>query len=77
MRTSISFNLTKEESAKTHELAKSRGFETTSDYLRFLINQDDTDLISEHELIKRSQEVDRFHKSGKLIKAKSLADLMK
>ncbi len=77
MRTSLSFNLTKPEAQKTRSLAKARGFSTTSDYLRFLISQDDTDLISENELVKRASEVDRLHKTGKLVKAKSLGDFVK
>ena len=76
MRTSLSFNLTKQEAEKTRKLAKVRGFNTTSDYLRFLLEQDDTDLISEDELVKRASEVERLHRTGKLIKAQSLADLV-
>lgn len=77
MRTSLSFNLTRDESKKTQALVKKRGFRTTSDYLRFLISQDDVDLISEHELIKRALEIERMHQTGKLVKARSLKELMK
>lgn len=77
MRTSISFNLTRDEAKKTQALVKSRGFRTTSDYLRFLLSQDDVDLISEHELIKRASEIEGMHKTGKLVKAGSLKELMK
>lgn len=77
MRTSISFNLTKDEAKKIQTLVKTRGFKTTSDYLRFLISQDDVDLISEHELVKRASQVERMHKDGKLVKAKSLMELTK
>lgn len=76
MRTSISFNLTREEATKTKELAHTRGFATTSDYLRFLLSQDDVDLITEDELTARAKQVNRLHKKGKLIKAKTLADLL-
>lgn len=76
MRTSISFNLTKPEATKTRLLAKKRGFTTTSDYLKFLLAQDDVDLIGEDELVSRLQSLDRLHKSGKLLKAKSITDLM-
>ena len=76
MRTSISFNLSKAEAKKTRELAQARGFESTSKYLRFLITQDDVDLISEHELVRRSKDVEKLHKRGKLISAKSVADFM-
>lgn len=77
MRTSISFNLTQHEAKKTRALARTRGFQSTSDYLRFLISQDDVDLISEDELIKRASEVERLHKTGKLVKAKSLEEFIK
>ena len=77
MRTSISFNLTQEEAKKTRTLAKIRGFRSTSDYLRFLISQDDVQLISEDELVKRASEVERLHKTGKLVKAKSLSQFLK
>lgn len=76
MRTSISFNVTPAEAFKTKKLAKARGFGTTTDYLRFLLDQDDVALISEHELVKRSKEVDRLHKNRKLVRAHSLADLI-
>ena len=76
MRTSISFNLSKREALKTRKLARARGFRTTSDYLRFLITQDDVDLISEHELVRRAQSVDRLHRTGKLMRARSMKDLV-
>ncbi len=76
MRTSISFNLTKTEAEKTRKLARTRGFATTTDYLKFLLAQDDIDLISEDELVGRLQSIDRLHRAGKLIKARSIADLM-
>ena len=76
MRTSISFNLTREEAIKTKALAHTRGFVSTSDYLRFLLAQDDVDLITEDELVARAKQVNRLHKKGKLIKATSLVDLL-
>ncbi len=57
-------------------MAEKRGFDTTSDYLRFLISQDDTDLIGEDELVKRTGEIEKLYKAGKLIRAKSMADLL-
>jgi len=77
MRTSMSFNLSKKEARKTRTLARQRGFSTTSDYLRFLIAQDDVALISEHELVVRAKEVDKLHAQGKLLRAKSIADFRK
>jgi hypothetical protein len=77
MRTSLSFNLTKKEASRARGLAKARGFDSTSEYLRFLIAQDDTDLIGEDELVRRSKDAERLHKCGKLMAAKSLSDLLR
>lgn len=74
MHTTISFNATSAEAVKTRKLARARGFRTTSDYLRYLLAQDDVDLISEHELVERAKDVEKLHRTGKLIRAKSLAD---
>ena len=76
MRTTLSFGVSPVELKKTRTLARVRGFSTTSDYLRFLLEQDDVHLINEDELFKRSKDVDRLYKSKKLIQAKSLADLI-
>ncbi len=76
MRTTISIAVTPHEAEKTKKLAKKRGFPTVSGYFRFLLAQDDVDLISEAELIQRSAEADRLHKRGKLIAAKSMSKLL-
>ncbi len=77
MRTSLSFNLSRSAAVKTKKMARARGFVTTSDYMRFLLEQDDVDFINEDELVKRAQDVNRLHKKRKLIRAHSLADLVK
>ena len=76
MQTTLSFALPTVRAKKTRQLARARGFRTISDYLRFLLEQDDVNVISEDELVKRAKEVDRLHVTGKLIRAKSLKDLM-
>ncbi len=76
MRTTISIAATPREVEKTKKLAKKRGFPTVSGYFRFLLAQDDVDLISEAELIRRSAEADRLHQGGKLIAAKSMSELL-
>lgn len=76
MRTTISFSVPKTKATRTRRLAKTRGFRSVSEYLRFLVSLDDTDLIiSEEELLRRGKEAERLHREGKLIEAKSLADL--
>ena len=76
MRTTISIAFTSREAERTKKLAKKRGFPTVSGYFRFLLAQDDVDLISEAELIRRSAEADRLHQKGKLIAAKSMSELL-
>ncbi len=77
MRTTLSLSVPKTEAKKARTLARARGFRTLSDYLRFLLSQDDQVLISEAELISRSKETVKLHKTNKLVKAPSLADLLK
>jgi len=67
---SISDDLEKEIKRKT----KKRGFDSVSDYIKNLLTIDD-DLISEEDLLKMSARASRDFKKGRLIKAKSLADL--
>ena len=76
MRTTISVSLSPTAVKKTRRLTQQRGFRTISDYLRFLLEQDDVELISENELVRRSNEVDRLHASGKLVSVGSMQDLM-
>ncbi len=76
MRTTISLSVPKMEAEKARILARARGFRTLSDYLRFLLSQDDQVLISEDELVERSKETTRLHKTNKLVKAKSIADFL-
>ncbi|OGL87190.1 hypothetical protein A3I40_01245 [Candidatus Uhrbacteria bacterium RIFCSPLOWO2_02_FULL_48_12] len=76
MRTTISVSLNKAGVTKIKKLAVRRGFHTASDYLRFLLEQDDVDLISESELIARSKEADNMHRSNKLVRAKSLSEFL-
>lgn len=76
MRQALSISLRPEELKKTRYLARKRGFPVISDYVRFLVAQDDEELISEDEVLKRIKETERLHKRGKLIKADSIKDLL-
>ena len=73
MRQVLSISLSPDEIKKTRLLASERGFKVLSDYIRFLLSQDDGDLISEKEMVKRSKEADRLYKNKKLVRASSLA----
>ncbi len=75
MRTTISVSISAEEAKKTSQLARQRGFRTTSEYLRFLMAEDDVDLITEDEVLRRSKEAAELHKKGKLPILHSLKDL--
>ncbi|MBP6945454.1 hypothetical protein KBD61_06130 [Patescibacteria group bacterium] len=77
MRQALSISLRPEELKRTRHLARKRGFSVISDYVRFLVAQDDDDLISADELVKRSKETEILYKQGKLIKARSIKDLLK
>ena len=56
-------------------LAASRGFRSVSTYIQYLINLD-RELISEAELLASVREARREYKTGKTVRAKSLADLV-
>jgi hypothetical protein len=76
MRTTISVAVSPREAKKSRELAMRRGFENLSEYIRFLLASDDADLISEEEILRRAKQVPGLLKSGKLVHAKSMADLI-
>ncbi len=75
MRTTLSFTLPPALAKKTRELVKKRGFATTSDYIRYLLQEDDIELISEAELVTRAKQVPTLAKKGTLIQAQSMKDL--
>lgn len=76
MRTTVSFALDQDEAKKVKELVTKRGFTSTSDYFRFLIAEDDVELISQDEVLKRMKSVSKLAKHSRLIKVKSLRDLV-
>lgn len=77
MRTTISIAVTPREATKTRKLAKARGFRTTSDYVRFLLSEDDEVFISEDEVLQRGREVEQLARQKKLITGKRLRDFIK
>lgn len=76
MKTTISFSVLDVEAKRTRHLARVHGFATISQYIRFLLSQDDVELIPEQELVHRATESQRLHSQKKLIRAKSMADLV-
>jgi Arc/MetJ-type ribon-helix-helix transcriptional regulator len=69
---SISDTLEKEIKQRTKE----RGFNSVSDYIKSLLVVDE-DLISEEELLEDVRSGQEDYKKGKVIKAESIADLVK
>ncbi|HLC64475.1 MAG TPA: hypothetical protein VJK25_04025 [Patescibacteria group bacterium] len=57
------------------EKARKSGFASISNYIQFLIKQDD-DLISAAELLKSVKEAQREYETGKAIKARSIKDFV-
>lgn len=56
-------------------MSKKRGFVSVSGYVQNLIEMD-KDLISEETLLKSIKQAEREYKTGRTIKAKSIADLV-
>lgn len=75
MRTTISVSLSRPEIQQVKKLVKQRGFSTTSSYIRYLLSEDDVDVIQEKELLQLSRSADTLYRTGKLVHANSLADL--
>ena len=71
---SLSFLPTKVRQAR--KLVVKRGFSSVSEYFRFLLAQDDAELISVDELVRRSKNAKKLYKMGKLIQADSMRDLV-
>ena len=55
---------------------KNGGFNSISEYFKYLFKMDTEDIISEEELIKDIKQARKEYKEGKTIKADSLADLL-
>lgn len=75
MRSILNLSLPIETLKLVKKRVKSGGFESVSQYIRMLLEQDDG-LISADELLKMSKRAEKEYSEGKLIKRKSLAELM-
>jgi Arc/MetJ-type ribon-helix-helix transcriptional regulator len=76
MRTIVNLSLPPKTAEQIKKRSKTRGFASTSSYIRFLIESDGDDLITEEEILRLSKLADKEYRENKLIKAKSLADLI-
>lgn len=75
MRKILSLSLPQQAASKIKTLSKKRGFACVSGYIKYLI-ESDQDLISNTELLNSVREARKEYKTGKTIKAKSIADLV-
>lgn len=75
MRQVLSLSLPEQITKEIKSLSQKRGFASVSDYIRQLI-ESDKNLISVDELLIMAKEAEEEYKTGRTIKANSLADLL-
>jgi len=75
MRQVLSLSLPPKATVEIKLLAKKRGFDSVSGYIQYLLVMD-KDLISEEKLWCSVKKARQEYKTGKTVKAKSLADLV-
>jgi hypothetical protein len=75
MRQVLSLSLRQQTTKEIKKSAKQRGFDSVSGYVKYLFDLD-KDLISETELLNSVKSARQEYKEGKVIKAKSLAELI-
>ena len=75
MRQVISVSLPMADVRQMKSLAKKRGYNSVSSYVKYLFKADE-DLISEIELLKTVRAARKEYLNGKAIQAKSMADLV-
>lgn len=75
MRQVISLSFPSRTTEEVKHLAKKRGFDSVSGYIQYLIKMDQ-ELISEAYLWNSIKQARDEYKTGKVIKAKSLSELV-
>ncbi len=75
MRQVISISLPPQQAAQAQRLAVRRGYRTLSNYIAHLI-KDDTDLITEDQLLRSVKQARAEYRKGTVIHAKSLDELL-
>lgn len=75
MRQVLSISLPATDVKQIKLLTIKRGYNSVSSYIKYLFKED-SDLISESELLKTVHEARKEYHAGKSIKARSLADLV-
>jgi Arc/MetJ-type ribon-helix-helix transcriptional regulator len=74
MRKVLSISLSSDLEKKIKSKTKTKGFDSVSSYIKYLISIDN-DLISEEELLEEVERAEREYEKGNFVKAKSMADL--
>lgn len=75
MRQVLSISLPATDVRQIKLLTIKRGYNSVSSYIKYLF-EEDSDLISENELLKTARAARKEYRAGKSIKAKSLAALI-
>lgn len=75
MRDIITVSLTKEAKQALKTRVKQRKFRGTSEYIRYLLAQDE-DVITQEELLTIAAQAKKDYKKGKLKKYASLAEIV-
>ncbi len=75
MRQVLSVSLPATDIRQIKKIAQKRGYNSVSSYIKYLFKEN-SDLISEAELLKTVRAARKEYHTGKSIKAKSLADLL-
>ena len=76
MRDVITISLPKTTTQLVKKRIQKRGFRGMSEYVRYLFDQD-SDMISQDELLKIVKKAQTDYKQGKLKKYNSMADIVK
>jgi len=75
MRQIISLSLPTQTTNQIKTRSALRGFNSVSGYIKYLLEMDN-DLISESELLNTIKKSRQEYKTGKTVKAKSMAELL-
>ncbi|MCK5211754.1 hypothetical protein KAJ89_03560 [Candidatus Parcubacteria bacterium] len=76
MRQVLSISLPGSMIKNIKQRVKNEGFNSVSEYFKYLFKMDTEDVISEEELLKNIKQARKEYKEGKLKTLKSIKDLM-
>jgi len=76
MRQILSISMPMETINAIKKRVKKSGFNSISEYFKYLFSMDNNNIISEKELLAEIKQAREEYKKGKTIKANSIADLL-